>query len=97
MFVQNTTGGLGTPAVYLTRDTPEPVEAADVTGDSRTDVVAAHGGWNTLSVLPQQANGALGTPITAAIPYASHYNVQGLALGDIKLCARRRLSGGAEG
>jgi hypothetical protein len=83
VFVQNSTGGLDTPAVYLTRDIPEPVEAADITGDSRLDVVTAHGGWNTLSVLPQQADGTLGTPITSSIPYASHYNVQGLALGDV--------------
>ncbi|HEX2770917.1 MAG TPA: FG-GAP-like repeat-containing protein, partial [Micromonosporaceae bacterium] len=83
VFVQNTSGGLETPAVYLTRDIPEPVEAADIDGDSRTDAVTAHGGWNTLSALLQKADGTLGTPITSSIPYASHYNVQGLALGDI--------------
>ncbi|TCN35223.1 type VII secretion-associated serine protease mycosin [Kribbella orskensis] len=83
VFVQNASGGLDTPAVYLTRDIPEPVEAADITGDSLIDVVTAHGGWNTLSVLPQTAAGTLGTPVTSSIPYASHYNDQGLALGDI--------------
>jgi hypothetical protein len=83
VFAQNAAGGLDAPSVYLTRDVPEPVEAADITGDSRTDVVTAHGGWNTLSVIPQLANGTLGTPNTSSIPYASHYDVQGLALGDI--------------
>jgi type VII secretion-associated serine protease mycosin len=83
VFVQNASGGLNAPAVYATVDIPEPVEAADMNGDSRTDVVTAHGGWNTLSVLPQLANGTLGTPITTGIPYASHYNLQGMALGDI--------------
>jgi hypothetical protein len=59
------------------------VEAADINDDNRTDVVTAHGGWNTLSVLLQKSDGTLASPVTSGIPYASHYNVQGLALGDI--------------
>jgi FG-GAP-like repeat/Bacterial Ig-like domain len=42
-----------------------------------------HGGWSTLSVLPQTDDGSLGTPIKAGISYASSYTFQGLALGDI--------------
>ncbi|MGI5246061.1 FG-GAP-like repeat-containing protein [Dactylosporangium sp. CA-139066] len=83
VFAQNATGGLDTPKVYSTADIPEPVEVADITGDSRPDVVTAHGGWNTLSVLAQKSDGTLDTPTTSSIPYASHYDVQGLALGDI--------------
>ncbi|PWU52823.1 hypothetical protein DLJ46_02285 [Micromonospora globispora] len=83
VYRQNTTGGLDAPQMVAVADIPEPVEAADVNGDGRTDVVAAHGGWNTLSALPQQVDGSLGAPAVSPIPYASHYNPQGLALGDI--------------
>lgn len=84
VMTQNLSGGLDTPVLYPVVDIPEPVESADIDGDSRTDVVAAHGGWNTLSVLRQKADGTLATPATSSIPYASHYNNQGgLALGDI--------------
>lgn len=83
VFVQQSDGSLAAPAVYLTRDIPEPVEAGDFDSDSRLDVVAAHGGWNAVSVLPQKTDGTLATPITTGIPYASHYNTQGLAVGDV--------------
>lgn len=83
VFRQNADGGLDTPQLVGVTDIPEPVEAADITGDGRTDVVTAHGGWNTLSTLPQQVDGSLGAPAVSSIPYASHYNRQGLALGDI--------------
>lgn len=84
VMTQNASGGLETPVLYPVADIPEPVESADIDGDSRTDVVTAHGGWSTLSVLRQQGDGTLATPATSSIPYASHYNNQGgLALGDI--------------
>jgi hypothetical protein len=83
VLTQNATGGLNSPVLYSVRDIPEPVEAADITGDGRLDVVTAHGGWSTLSLLPQTSGGALGTPLVSSIPYASHYNTQGLALGDV--------------
>ena len=83
VLTQNASGQLNAPVLWSVRDIPEPVEAADITGDSRPDVVTAHGGWNALSVLPQMANGTLGVPQVVGIPYASHYNTQGLALGDI--------------
>lgn len=83
VFAQQADGGLAAAVAYPTMDIPEPVESGDITGDGRVDPVVAHGGWNTVSVLPQKADGSLGTPITAGAPYASHYNNQGLAVGDL--------------
>jgi hypothetical protein len=84
VLVQNATGGLDNGLLYPVWDVPEPVEAADVTGDSRLDVVVVHGAWHALSVLPQTGDGRLGAPIKIDdLPYATSYTVQGLALGDI--------------
>ncbi|MEU8259299.1 S8 family serine peptidase [Micromonospora sp. NPDC048999] len=83
VFRQNADGELDAPRLVPVADIPQPIRAADVNGDGRTDLVTAHGGWNALSVLPQQADGSLGAPHVSSIPYASHYHPQGLALGDI--------------
>lgn len=84
VMVQNATGGLGAPVLIPVKDGPQPVESDDIDGDGTTDVVVAHGAFRTLSVLPQKADGMLGTPVTTAIPHASDFNNQGgLALGDI--------------
>jgi hypothetical protein len=84
VLVQTADGALDTGVLYPVWDIPEPVEAADVTGDSRPDVVTVHGGWSALSVLPQTGEGGLDTPIRIeGLPYASNYTVQGVALGDI--------------
>ncbi|MEU3452433.1 S8 family serine peptidase [Micromonospora sp. NPDC006766] len=83
VFTQNASGELDAPRLVPVVDFPEPIRATDVDGDGRTDVVTAHGGWGTLSVLPQQADGSLGAPRVSGIPSPSHYHPQGLALGDI--------------
>ncbi|WP_334489502.1 S8 family serine peptidase [Micromonospora sp. CPCC 205711] len=83
VLVQNAGGGLDSGVLYPVWDIPQPVEAGDITGDSRLDVVVLHG-WNVVSVLPQTDDGRLGTPIKSGdLPYASSYTHQGLALGDI--------------
>ena len=51
-------------------------------GDGEADVLVAHGGWNALGVYLQTA-GVLGSEMLEPIPYASHYNPHGLAVGDI--------------
>ncbi|WP_271190382.1 S8 family serine peptidase, partial [Dactylosporangium matsuzakiense] len=83
VFKQNATGGLDAPAVYSTIDLADSVEAADVTGDGRTDLVVAHGGYSAVSVLPQTTGGTLGTPITAFAPISNYIDPGGLAVGDI--------------
>ncbi|MFB9442981.1 VCBS repeat-containing protein [Dactylosporangium vinaceum] len=83
VFKQNASGGLDTPAVYLIpADSPGPVEAADVNGDGRLDVVTVHGGTQ-LSVLRQNTDGTLAPAVFSPVPYATRLDAQGLALGDI--------------
>jgi hypothetical protein len=83
VFGQTEGGTLGAGVVYPVVDIPEPIRAADITGDGRTDLVTAHGGWNTLSTLEQRADGTLAAPVTDELPYASHYSYDGLAVGDV--------------
>jgi type VII secretion-associated serine protease mycosin len=83
VLAQTADGGLAPAVLHPTRDIPQPVVAADLDDDGRIDLVTAHGGHNTVSVLRQRADGALDTPLTNTVPYTSHYSPQGLAVGDI--------------
>ncbi|WP_146173978.1 S8 family serine peptidase [Saccharothrix carnea] len=89
VLTQNATGGLDTAVVHPVLDLPDAVEAADVNGDSRLDVVVLHG-WHTVGVLPQDSDGGLGAPEYAEIdvPTGSNHAPQALALGDIDGNAR---------
>lgn len=77
----------GTPSttaqVYTSYDIPEPVDARDMNGDGRTDVITVHGGWNALGVYLQSAEGTLQSEKLFGVPYASHYNLKGVDTGDI--------------
>ena len=83
VFAQTAAGTLAAPAAYPSYDIPEPVEVADVDLDGRADVVTLHGGWNEAGLYRQQPGGALGAEELSAIPYASHYEPHGLAVGDV--------------
>lgn len=83
VFAQTPGGLLAAPVPYASYDVPEPVEVADLDGDGRADVVTAHGGWLRAGVYLQTAAGTLGAEELAAIPYASHYDPHGLAVGDV--------------
>jgi hypothetical protein len=82
VLAQTAAGSLGAPVSYPSYDIPEPVEAADVDLDGRADVVTLHGGWTNAGIY-LQTDGGLGTESLAPIPYASHYNPHGLAVGDV--------------
>lgn len=81
---QQPDGTLGPVQLRSSYDIPESLEVADVTGDGLDDVVVAHGGWNRVGVFPQPPPGttALGEQLFE-VPYASHYDPKGLAVGDI--------------
>jgi hypothetical protein len=83
VFAQNASGTINAPVSYSAYDIPEPVELADVDFDGLLDVIVAHGGWQKVSVYRQSATNTLNGYLTYSVPYASHYNPQGLAVGDI--------------
>jgi hypothetical protein len=83
VFAQTAGGTLAAPITYASADIPEPVEVRDVSGDGRPDAVVAHGGWNLAGVYGGTSGGTLSAEETSAIPYASHYGPDGLAIGDI--------------
>jgi len=81
-FNQNAQGTLDAVVSYAAYDCPEVVEVADINADGRTDVLVLNGGWNALSLYLQDTTGNLQAYSRYQIPYASHYNPQGLAVGD---------------
>jgi hypothetical protein len=83
VFAQDGAGTLNAPVSYASYDIPEPVEVADLDLDGRADVVTLHGGWQRAGMYRQQSNGVLAAETLFTIPYASHYNPHGLAVGDI--------------
>jgi len=83
VLAQTAGGTLAGVQSYPSYDIPEPVDVADVDLDGRPDVVVLHGGWDEAGIYRQQANGTLAPEDLYAIPYATHYNPHGLAVGDI--------------
>lgn len=82
VFRQSGAGTLD-PALSLpSYDIPEPVQVRDVNDDGRDDVVVLHGGWYRMGVYVQNPDGTLAPEDLYPIPYASHYNPHGLAIGD---------------
>lgn len=82
VFAQTPTGLLGAPVAFPSYDIPEPVEVVDVDSDGSADVVTAHGGWLRVGVY-RQVGGGLQAEQLFSVPYASHYNPHGLAVGDV--------------
>jgi hypothetical protein len=83
VFAQTAGGTLSPPVSYPSYDIPEPVEVADLTLDGRKDVVTLHGGWNAAGLYAQATSGSLGAEDLYPVPYASHYEPHGLAVGDL--------------
>jgi hypothetical protein len=83
VFPQTAGGTLGAPIAYASYDIPEPVEVADLDFDGRNEVVTVHGGWQKVGVYGGLSDGTLAAETLYGVPYASHYNPQGLAIGDL--------------
>jgi len=72
------------PTTIAAYHIPEPLALADLGGDGRRDVVVAHGGWGTFSVMPQRPDGRLGAERFFDLPsYATHYDPRALSVGDV--------------
>jgi fibronectin type 3 domain-containing protein len=83
VLAQNQYLELDPPIAYATLDIPEPIDTGDFDLDGRTDVGLLHGGFNTAGVHRQQGNGTLFPEERYGIPYASHYSLHGVAVGDV--------------
>lgn len=83
VFAQTSGGSLGAPVSYPSYDIPEPVEVADLDHDGRKDVLTVHGGWLAAGVYRTAAGGGLAAEELTPLPYASHYEPHGLAIGDV--------------
>ena len=83
LWAQLGDGSLDLPVIHDSYDIPEPVEIADLDRDGRDDVVTLHGGWLRAGVYLGRESATLDDELLFPIPYASHYSVHGLAVGDV--------------
>jgi hypothetical protein len=83
VYAQTAAGDLADPVTYAAYNIPEPLALADLNGDGRRDVTTVHGGWQTFSVMLQRPDGRLGADYFYDLPYATHYDPRGLAVGDV--------------
>jgi len=83
IWYQNPNNGLLLdPVVVDAYDCAEPVEIDDLDNDSKNEIVTVHGGFMKLSCYVQDANNQMGVYSSYQIPYASHYDFHGVAVGD---------------
>lgn len=81
LFDQRGDGTLSAARVVATDFDPEAMVMADMDDDGRQDLVIQHGSGD-VGIHFNGASG-LGTEVRYPAPYATHYNTQGLAVGDI--------------
>jgi subtilisin family serine protease len=82
VFTQDGTGGLTGPVTTPSADTPIPIEALDMNGDGRLDLVVGHDGLSELGVYLQGSDGTLGDEHLVSVPYGN-YDPTSLSLGDL--------------
>jgi hypothetical protein len=82
VYPQTPGGQLGTPIRYLAWDIAKPVEAADVNGDGRMDLVVGHTAWRWMGVFMQKGDGTFQDEELYDTP-GGNYKPRGLATGDI--------------
>ncbi|MBK9054703.1 MAG: VCBS repeat-containing protein [Chloroflexi bacterium] len=63
VFLQNTSGTLGSPTTYEAGYRPESLATGDLNNDSRDDIVVANAWENTISVFLQLPNGTMSSQV----------------------------------
>ena len=82
-FFQNSTDDiLASPLIDPAYHIPESIDIADVDGDSKSDLIVAHGGWSTVSVYRQTTPGSFEV-LELEYPYATHIYVRAMDVGDV--------------
>lgn len=64
-------------------DVPNAVEIDDLNNDGKNEILVIHGGWMKLSCYEQNSQGNYSSYSLFQLPYASNYETNGLAIGDI--------------
>ena len=64
-------------------DLPEPIKISDLDNDGKNEIITVHGGWNNASIYEQDISGNYNSYQLLPLPYASSYDREGLAVGDI--------------
>ncbi len=81
-FYQDDQGVFGLPSPLTSLNTSESMVVTDVNLDGRDDVVVVYNSFSRLGVYLQGDDGQLAAEDLYPTPYASHYNPQGIAVGD---------------
>ncbi len=79
---QNANGLLDNPIGINAYDCLQPLEIADLNQDGKNEIIAVHGGGLKVSCFERDASN-LYTATLFTIPYATHYMMHGLAIGDV--------------
>ncbi|SDZ99401.1 FG-GAP repeat domain-containing protein [Microbulbifer marinus] len=83
IFHQDGSGLLQAPQILSSYEVPQTIHAADLNQDATDDLLVLHGGWYAIGVYEQEPAGTLADEVLFSVPYASHYNRQGMDVGDI--------------
>ncbi len=83
VYRQEADGSLArTPTYFSSYDIPEAAIAVDLDNDGHDDLVTVHGGWLAVGYYMSSRDG-LSIEEQVPVPYATHYESDGLAAGDL--------------
>ena len=83
VFAQSSVGSFEAPVAYPSHDLPSAVEALDMSGDTRPDVVTVHHAWLKVGYYWNLFDRTLEPEQLFGIPETDSWNAKGLALGDV--------------
>ncbi|HEU0135777.1 MAG TPA: FG-GAP-like repeat-containing protein [Flavobacterium sp.] len=85
------THNLDFPEVFNAYHHAEALQVSDVDNDGIKEIVTVNGGWERVSC-HQQTDNVFTNNLLNYIPYASHYDTGGLAIGDINNDSRKDIA-----